>query len=194
MPRGRTNSNLSASQRKEKAHDLFSRAWKNADVARELSVTPETVKRYRDEYEESIRRQAAENPRLLVNVIENTVRALNELDQLRRNVWDDYETVPATSPLRAAYGKQLLSINTERAKLFGLFGVKQEYFLHVQNVQAMQNRLLEWMRANLCQTDREALERFISEELSVFMDNRQVTPINASVQIGPGDVAEAEVV
>jgi predicted transcriptional regulator len=180
MPRGVTASTLNVSQRREKAYDLFGRGWKNADVARDLRVTPDTVKRYRDEYDAQLVRQAAENPRLLVNVIENTVRALTELDQLRRSVWEDYESVPASSPMRAAYGKQLLSINTERSKLFGLFGVTQEYFLHVQNVQSMQNRMLEWMRTNLCAEDRDALERFIQDELSSFMDNR-VTPINASV-------------
>jgi predicted transcriptional regulator len=180
MPRGRTQSTLSVSARREKSYDLFSRGWKNADIAREVRVTPDTVKRYRDEYEQQLRTQAAQNPRLLVNVIENTIRAITELDQLRRTVWADYESVPASSPLRAAYGKQILSINNERSKLFGLFGVKQEYFLHVQNVQSMQNRMLEWMRTNLCAEDRSALERFIQEELSAFMSS-EVTPIEIPV-------------
>ena len=192
MPRGRTSSTMGISARKEKAFTFFSRGWKNADVAREISVTPDTVKRYRDEYEATIREQAADNPRLLVNIVENTVRAINELDELRKAAWEDYESVPASSPLRSQYMGKLIAINGDRAKLFGLFGVKQEYFMHVQNIQSMQNRLLEWMRVNLCAEDRTALETFIAGELSAFMDDRQVTPINASVSI-PAAIPSATV-
>jgi hypothetical protein len=168
MPQGRTRSRLDLSQRKERAFSLFHRGWRNADVARDLQVTPDTAKRYRDEYEATLAQQAQDNPRLLINVLENTVRAITELDELRIETWRAYESTDA-GPTREMIRKALITINDQRAKLFGLFGVKQEYILHVQQIQAMQNRLIDWMRNHLCQQDRDALEAFITGELAEFM-------------------------
>lgn len=180
MPRGRTASTLSLSLRRERAYELMVRGFNNTDIAKDLQVTPDTVGRYRADYESDLAEQSARNPRLLTNVLENTNRTLVELDEVRKSAWKLYETTDRESTKLQAL-RTLTSANQQRAALFGLIGMKQEYLIHVQNIQNMQNALLEWMRSNLCQEDRDALERFISAELQQYMGSvEQPTVVEAT--------------
>ena len=74
--RGKTASPYGLGQRKSRAFERFLQGWTNAEIARELHVTADTVSRYRAEYEAQIHEQARQNPRLLLDLIPNTVRAL----------------------------------------------------------------------------------------------------------------------
>lgn len=176
MPKGKTASTLGLSQRREQAFRRFLQGWNNVDVAKDIGVTAETVARYRNEYQEQITTQARENPRLLLNVIPNTVQSLHELEAVRKATWDEYEENVDRPAIRQQCLRTLTSIQAERAKLLGLFGVKQEFLLHVQNVQHVQQRILDWMRQNLCAEDREKLTKFLTTELAEYMPESQAPP------------------
>ena len=188
MPRGRTVSPLSLQQRKARARQRFIQGYSNDDIAAELGIHPTTVGIYRHEYEADLAEQAKANPQLLRDVLANTVRALAELDEVRRRAWEEYEASRTRHHLHcpecdhefdsivaggAQTRNQLLNTITkaqdQRAKLLGLFGVKQEFFLHVQSVRVVQEHLLAFMAQHLCSEDKQKLEHLLTGELAQYM-------------------------
>jgi transposase-like protein len=165
MARGRTASSLRLGARRARANDLFIKGYSNAEVARDIGVGADTVARYRKSYDESIGEQARANPAMLRDVIANTMRALQELEKVRESAWSDYER--ATSPaIKAQFLNVVLKAQDQRAKLFGLFGVKAEYFLHVAQVRDQQDKLITFMTSHLCPADRIKLEEFLVMEFA----------------------------
>lgn len=166
------------------------KGWTNADVARDLAVHPDTVARYRDEYEKRIDTIAKNNPGMLLEVIQNTVRAIEELDIVRMTAWREYEAkehveceacgneVPVAKvgpQTRNTFLKTVLAAQEQRHKLFGLFGVKQEFFMQVQQIRELQNKLLDFMQRELCAADREKLAAYLQGvDTSQFQDVPQI--------------------
>lgn len=155
------------------------KGWRNRDIARELNVSEDTVARYRVEYAEKLESQARDNPDLLIQVVKNTMAALEEVDLIRQSAWEDYqraregvvvecegcgsEFVVPPSPRATQNGflKTILQAQEQRSKLYGLFGVRQEYFLEVGRVKVLQERLLEFMKRELCVADRMKLATYL---------------------------------
>lgn len=171
------------------AFDLFARGFSDDQVAERIVVTPGTANGYRREYEGELQQQLRDNPALLRNVLENTVRQLNELDQARRALWQEYDEAThllqhtceacgheqevgqvATHSVRNQILAQITRSQELRAKLLGLFGVKQEFLLHVQSVRVMQEAMIAFMRESLCAEDKVKLERMLTEELGQHVE------------------------
>lgn len=171
---------LSIQERKEIAFRMFSRGRTNSDVRDAIEVSRATVARYRDEYEEVLSQQADANPDLLNRVVDNTIRTLNELDEVRAEAWAQYEEAyhPA---VKQGYLKTVLQAQKQRAELFGLFGVKAEYLAHVNMVKNVQDRLLEFMRDHLCDEDREKLEEFMAIAMGPHIQARDLPAVDANV-------------
>ena len=165
MPRGRTNSQYPLAERKKRAFELFLQGRSKLDVAEEIGVSEDTAHRYHAQYEEQIREEAEANPRLLLNYLENTIRALQENELIRSRAWERYEG-STSDTIKAQMLNIALKAQSERAKLFGLLGVKQEFFAHVQRVQHLQTRLIEFMRTELCDADRIKLERLLEDHVT----------------------------
>lgn len=92
-------------------------------------------------------------------------------------------TVPASShSLLNQYLATLIKAQEQRAKLFNLFGVKQEYFLHVSAIQQVQTKLLEFMRISLCADDRSKLEEFMATELAPYMEQAPMMALDVVSQ------------
>lgn len=152
-------------QRKEVAFSLFVKGYTNAEVAREIGIHPDTVTRYRRSHEERLTAEAAANPHLLRDVLGNTLRSLEELDRVRMEAWKQYEA--ATS---ATVKKDFLNVITkaqsERAKLFGLMGVKQDTLVYINGVKQAQDKIMDFMAKELCAADRRKLEAYLVEVFS----------------------------
>lgn len=190
MPASR--SRLSLSERREQAFELFARGWSNQDVAKKLRVNRDTVKGYREKYEANLHAQARANPDFLKDVVANTIRALQELDRIRADAWKHMEprTVKheiqcpnceheweiklrheITDKERASYHSVLLKAQDQRAKLFGIMGIKQEVFIALVQVKTVQDMLLEFISETLCPADKAALEQFLLKpELQSYMN------------------------
>jgi transposase-like protein len=159
-------------QRKDKARELFIKGYTNAEVAREVGVHPDTVTRYRREYEQSVRDAANNNPTLLRDVVQNTVQALEHLDRVRAEAWKRYESAE-TGQVKATFLNTVLKAEGERAKILGLMGVKGDTLAFVQRIKAQQEQLTEHMRENLCDECRPMLIDFI---VSNFSEDLQMLP------------------
>lgn len=194
--KGKSKSKLGLSQRRERAFELFARGYTNTDVARDLTVHMDTVARYRGLYEERIHAQAAANPNFLKDVVNNTMRSLEELDRIRADAWKhleprttkvvhecpecettwtEKEKVEVSDQTRAQYHNVLLKAQDQRSKLFGVLGVKQEVFVAIMQVKIVQDKVLEWMAENLEGDLRDALATFLVEELGEYV-NPATTP------------------
>lgn len=165
MARGRTASSLRLGARREKAAELFTKGYSVVEVARELEVSPDTASRYKKRFEQDIADQARANPTMLRNVVANTMRALEELEKVREAAWRRHDAA-TNDTVRASMLKIVLQAQDQRAKLFGLFGVKADYFLHVAAVREQQEKLIEYMTRHLCPADRVKLEEFILEQFN----------------------------
>lgn len=188
MPRGQTESPYDLDTRKELAYRRFAQGYRNTQIAAEIQVTPDTVARYRAAYELDISDLARSNPRMLQDVVANTLRSLNEIDLVRHSAWERIEQggrteliecdncehevevqFPISDQNRNSLLSTILKAQDQRAKIYGVFGVKAEFLQQVANVKIVQELLIDWMRANLCATDRAALEQFMLTELREYM-------------------------
>lgn len=190
MPRGRTASDMTLQERREKASEYFGKGFNVSWVARKLSVTWDTAKSYQRWHEEQLAEKARENPQLLQDTLRNTIAAIAELDQVRAAAWTTYHT-SESSQIKLQALNTIRQASQDKAKLFGVFGVKQDFYVHVQNVTVVQRMLVEWLQRNLCPNDRAALEAFLtSEDVARFMSNAADLPM---LEMGEEETEEVEV-
>lgn len=190
MPRGRTRSRLSLSERREFASELFLKGFNVTDVARKLRVSWDTASSYKKWHEDRVAAQAQENPQLLQDVLRNTVLSLQELDQIRASAWRQYHASESRQ-IKLQALNTIRSAQQDKAKLFGLFGVKQDFYLHVQNVTLVQTMLIEFLSRELCADDREKMDRFLSTpEVQKFLGAAATMPV---LEIEEGESEEVTV-
>lgn len=190
MPRGSTKSKLSLSERREFASELFEKGFTVSDVARKLKVTWDTAKGYKQWWEDRLAEVAQANPAMLQDVLLNTVQSLAELDRVRAAAWRTYHTAESRQ-LKLQALNTIRQCQQDKAKLFGLFGVKQDFYMMVANVKVVQDRLLGFMRDELCEGDRAKLERFLtSPEMRQYMG----LPELPSLPEGDDDIEDAEII
>lgn len=185
--KGKTRSNLSRAERLERAFKLFTKGIEIAEVARRLHVSWDTAKRYHEKWQDSIAAEAEDNPELLRDVVRNTVQAIRELDLVRAEAWRTYHTSDSKQTKLQALNT-IRQCQQDKAKLFGLFGVKQDFFDHVQRVNYVQAQLLAFMSEHLCDVCRENMARFLEgPELEQYMSMSSKMPV---IELGEGDVEE----
>lgn len=160
MSKGKTESKMRIGERKQKAFEGIKQGLTNVEIAKRIKVSPGTVSRYRKDYIAQISDQARNNPDLLRDVLGNTIKALEELDLVKAEAWKLYNRTNSETTKISCLAR-ITACQDQRAKLFGLFGVKAEFFLHVDAIRQQQSKLLEFMGEHLCPTDRIALEAYI---------------------------------
>lgn len=172
---GKTSSPLRLSARKERAFELFAQGARVIDVARDVEVAWDTAKRYKDAYDDMITSQAQDNPDVLLDVVGNTFRMLVELDQARQEAWDRYRRARSDAA-RVSFLNLAVKIQSDRAKLFGLLGVKPEYAARVEKIRVTQGRLIEFMSTELCDVDREKLISYLQESVHGTLEELPTAP------------------
>lgn len=164
MPRGRRHE-MGRGERLERAFELFAKGYSNVEVADDIHVHPDTVTRYRRVYESRIAQQAKDTPNLLRDVLGNTLRTLAELDRIRKEAWERYESA-STDGARQKWMAIVLKAQDQRAKLFGLMGVKQDTLAYINGIKEIQGKLIEFMQRELCADDRRRLDEYIIQEFA----------------------------
>lgn len=172
MPRRHT---MGLGQRKDKARELFIKGYTNAEVAREIGVHPDTVTRYRREYDQSVKDAAISNPTLLRDVVQNTIQALEHLDRVRAEAWQQYEAAE-TKQVKATFLNTVLKAESERAKILGLMGVKGDTLAFVQRVKDQSDALRNYMQEHLCDECRPLLIDFVVQNFAEDLDMLPTTP------------------
>lgn len=188
MSKGKTKSKLSRSERIEKAFEMFERGFNDSDVARTLKVARNTAAAYRTIYQRKSAERADENPRLLQNILGNTMQMLSEIDHIRKAAWKEFEKADKKqriecpechedvviifpdADLKNKLLNTALKAQGDRAKLLGTLGVKAEFLGMVAAVKFVQEKLLKFMAENLCAEDRAKLIALLSSpEMAQYM-------------------------
>lgn len=190
-------------ERREKAFKYIAKGYTNVEIADKLKVHVDTVTRYRKAYVDQVQAEAAANPTLLNEVVANTIRTMHELDIIRKEAWEAHDRsrsvtgecehcgeetsfwVGIKGETKAQMLRILLQANEQKAKLFQLFGVKAEFMAHVNQVAQLQNRLMVFMRDQLCEDDRRKLEEFLGTLSGAVAANDSLAEL---------DVVDAELV
>lgn len=193
MSRGKTKSRKTLTQRRHEAADLYTKGFTVSEVSDRLKVSWDTAKAYKRWHEARLESAAQAQPQLLQDVLKNTIQSLAELDQVRAAAWRTYHTSESKQVKLQALNT-IRSAQADKAKLFGLFGVKQDFFIHVQNVTAVQGLLLDFLSRELCEADRQKLERFFEKpEVVQFLAAARGLP-QIELTGEDEDIVDAEVV
>lgn len=184
MPRGVNTSGLNRQQRLERSFEMFAKGYRNVDVRRRLKISADTCRRYRQLYEEHLQHEVTDNPRMLTDVLGNTVRVIEEIDLVKKDAWGRLDKrqgrehyceecechIPLSISEAVALERVILETTQQRMRLFGLLGVKQEYFIHVQRIQLIQAKIIEFLQSELCEDDRRKFERFMAQVIPASLE------------------------
>jgi hypothetical protein len=201
-----SKSKLGLSERREKAFELFAKGYTNVDVAKRLRINKDTAGKYRTLYDKRIHAQAAANPGFLRDVLANTIRALEELDQIRADAHQqisDKRTIkrtiecehcgeeselrldwPIGDDARTKYLNVLLKAQDQRSKILGVLGVKSEVIAAMMQIKVVQDAILRWLVENVKGELRDSLDDFLTTTLSEYL--------GAGSQASAFDVLELE--
>lgn len=112
----------------EKVSELYLKGYKPAEIGRALTLSPAAVKGYIAEYKVYINRRVDEDPAFLDRLQENTIEALERLDNLIHEAWETYETCKTADMVNQQINliKVAGELEDKRAKLLQLMGAKAD--------------------------------------------------------------------
>lgn len=179
MPR--TASSMSLSERREEAASLFRKGFTNADVARRLKVSPDTAASYRKWYEQRHQQEIADNPHFLNEVLSNTLKNLQEIDEVRKEAWRQYHKAEARQ-IKLQALNTVRACQQDRARIYGLLGVDQATSAMYANIKFVQDKILQFLNEAICDDDRGKLARMLAtpEFQKYFGASGNVEVIDAS--------------
>lgn len=200
MPRSSVDAHqsrkLTRIERLQRCFDFFDQGLSNAEVCRRMKLAPNTATKWRRLWAERNRDDLVENQSLLQQVLSNTLQMLRENEQIRRAAWQEYhagieihqahcdecdalvEFTIGNPVTRNSSLNTLMKSQEHRAKLLGVLGIKQEFFGMVSAVQAVQEKLLEFLARELCPADRAKLDSYFdSPEMQPYMVQAQSIPV-----------------
>lgn len=121
------------------------------EIASLMTLKTNEVKEYIDEYKKILNKQADEDPYFLERVQFNTIKALQEFDQLSKEAWEtiNIATDHGMVPARIQAIKLAGELATKKAQLHKLLGVNTsdgEYIARMQKAENVNQILSRVMR------------------------------------------------
>lgn len=168
MAKGKTKSKLTYSERKETAFELFTRHWSNADIARKLDVTPETISNYKREWEKIQEESVWNDPNYLNRILEHTKSRVTELEQVMSHGWTAFEGTANENAKMAAL-RIIKDTIMDMAKLQRLTDTRIEIVNQAEKALQVQTILLEMINTVIsdCPHCRHALAEKINEVTAI---------------------------
>jgi len=125
----------------EEAGLLAVKGYSYHEIASLLSISTTQAKEYISEYKKLINRQADEDPYFLERIQFNTIKALQEFDQLSKEAWEtvNIATDHGMVPARIQAIKLASDIATKKAQLHKLMGGNQADSEYIGRMQKAEN-------------------------------------------------------
>jgi len=125
----------------EEAGLLAVKGYSYHEIASLLSISTTQAKEYISEYKKIINRQADEDPYFLERIQFNTIKALQEFDQLSKEAWEtvNIATDHGMVPARIQAIKLASDIATKKAQLHKLMGGNQADSEYIGRMQKAEN-------------------------------------------------------
>jgi hypothetical protein len=130
---------------------LYVKGYSYSEISQLLSLSVDKTKSYITEYKKILSRQADEDPYFLEKLQFNTIKALQEFDQLSKEAWEtvsiatDHGMVPA----RIQAIKLAAEVATKKAQLHKLLGGNQadnQYIARMQKAESVNQILSKILR------------------------------------------------
>lgn len=125
----------------EEAGLLAVKGYSYHEIASLLSISTTQAKEYISEYKKIINKQADEDPYFLERIQFNTIKALQEFDQLSKEAWEtvNIATDHGMVPARIQAIKLASDIATKKAQLHKLMGGNQADSEYIGRMQKAEN-------------------------------------------------------
>ncbi len=166
--------------RKAEALRMYSQGASPERVAQRLEVSLETARRYKREFKEEIAREASQSTGLLSSTLPSMIETLNSISKVEFEAWEGYERdskpvdVPcpecgeslhidaAPSNSLQSWLKLALEAQKEKAKVFGVVGIKPEVQARNNAIETMHTLILNFMSTQLDSIAREKVQQFVN--------------------------------
>jgi hypothetical protein len=157
----------------EDAGQLYVKGYSYHEIATLLSIKITEAKDYINEYKKLLNRQAEEDPYFLERIQFNTIKALQEFDQLSKEAWEtvNIATDHGMVPARIQALKLAADIANKKAQLHKLMGGTNgdsDYIARMQKAENVNQILSRVLRDVISKYPEIADE--VRRELSVAFD------------------------
>jgi predicted transcriptional regulator len=167
----------------EEAGSLSIKGYNYSNIAEVLEISPYKAKQYVQEYFRIINNQAEEDPYFLERVQQNTLRFLNELDEISKEAWETVNVATDNGMVTARTQalKLALDVTTKKAQLYQLMGGSKpdaEYIARMQKAESVNQILSEVLRdvVSDCERCRDMARIKLAEAFSL-MENVQAEDV-----------------
>lgn len=175
----------------EEAGTLSIKGYNYSNIAELLDITPYKAKQYVQEYFRIIKNEAEEDPYFLERVQQNTLRFLNELDEISKEAWETVNVATDNGMITARTQalKLALEVTTKKAQLHQLMGGSKpdsEYIARMQKAESVNQILSEVLRDVIsdCERCRDMARVKLAEAFSLM---------DAAESEESGDIPEADI-
>ena len=144
----------------EDAGILHLRGYRNSEIAAQLGINQNRVKSLIEEYIAIIHNKADNDPYFMERVGYNTIKHLNELDDISKEAWETVEiaTVNGMVGSRVQALKLALDITTKKAQLHQLLGSTKstdaDYLTRMQKAESVNQALSRVLKDVVVDCDR----------------------------------------
>lgn len=159
----------------EEAGTLSIKGYNYSNIAELLDLTPYKAKQYVQEYFRIIKNEAEEDPYFLERVQQNTLRFLNELDEISKEAWETVNVATDNGMITARTQalKLALEVTTKKAQLHQLMGGSKpdsEYIARMQKAESVNQILSEVLRDVIsdCERCRDMARVKLAEAFSLM--------------------------
>lgn len=171
----------------EQAGLLYVKGYSYHEISVLLSISTSAAKEYIGEYKKILERQADDDPYFLERIQFNTIKALQEFDQLSKEAWEtvniatDHGMVPARIQALKLCGE----IASKKAQLHKLLGGNNSDSNYIQRMQKAEN---------VNQILSKILRDVISKYPEIAEEVRRELAIAFDIMGRDDDIEDAEVV
>ena len=106
----------------EEAGLMYIKGYKVSEIATVMSITPKRARKYINDYKEVLNRRTVEDPYFLEKVQYNTLKALDEFDEVSKEAWE-------TVTIATDHG--MISARVQALKLAGEMAAKKAQLHHL---------------------------------------------------------------
>ena len=155
----------------EEAGLMYIKGYKISEISTVMSITPKKARKYISDYKEVLNRRTVEDPYFLEKVQYNTLKALDEFDEVSKEAWETVTIATDHGMISARVQALKLEMAAKNAQLHYLLGgnnADAEYVARMQRAESVNQILSKILRDTISQYPDIAEE--VRAELSLAFE------------------------
>ena len=171
----------------EEAGLMYIKGYKVSEIATVMSITAKKARRYINDYKQVLTRRSEEDPYFLEKVQYNTLKALEEFDQVSKEAWETVTIATDHGMISARVQalKLAAEVAAKKAQLHHLLGgnnADAEYVARMQRAESVNQILSKILRETISKFPEIAEE--VRNELALafeLMENSDMDVVDAEI-------------